>query len=502
MNREFLVNIIFLVAINLLIKPFFIFAIDRNVQNLVGERAYGVYFSLVSFTVMFQIINDLGIQNFNSREIAQHRQLLDKYFSNIIILKLCLSILYIFCVTIISFIFQYDIALFPLIFYLALNQILFSLLGYLRSNVAALGFYRMNSLLTVLDRLLLILVCSGLIFIEPYRSHFEIMWFVHAQNTTLFLTCIVAFIIVFKKAKTVKWSFNMPFFLSILRGSLPYALAIFLMTIYTRTDVVMMERMLPDGDRQAGIYASAYRLLDAVNMLGFLFAGLLLPMFSRMLKSTESVVPLLRFSFQVIMVAAVTLAVATWFHRTHIMQLLYKEATPFSGDVLGILMFSFVAISGTYIYSTLLGANGSVRKMNRVFIIAIALNIALNFLLIPYQKALGAAISTLITQLFVMIGMIALVRKELTLSQSEQNPSGIAPTGGIRQKQDKKWIFQLLGFILWAFLINFTLKSSNIIENWVAQLGISMFLSLVVAFVLGLLNYKKLEILLHKNKII
>ena len=269
---------------------------------------------------------------------------------------------------------------------------------------------------------------------------------------------------------------------------MPYALAIFLMTIYTRTDVVMMERMLPDGDRQAGIYASAYRLLDAVNMLGFLFAGLLLPMFSRMLKSTESVVPLLRFSFQVIMVAAVTIAVATWFHRANIMQLLYKEATPFSGDVLGILMFSFVAISGTYIYSTLLGANGSVRKMNRVFIIAIALNIALNFILIPYQKALGAAISTLTTQLFVMIGMIALVRKELKLSQFKQN-----------LKPDKKWIIQLIGFILSALLINFTIKSSNFINNWVVQLGLSMFLSLVVAFVLGLLNYKKLEVLLKEN---
>ena len=488
MNREFLVNIIFLVAINLLIKPFFIFAIDRNVQNLVGERAYGVYFSLVSFTVMFQIINDLGIQNFNSREIAQHRQLLDKYFSNIIILKLCLSGFYIFCIIVISFIFQYDIALFPLIFYLALNQILFSLLGYLRSNVAALGFYRMNSLLTVLDRLLLIMVCSVLIFIEPFRSHFEIMWFVHAQNATLFLTCIVAFLVVFKKVKTVKWAFNMPFFLSILRGSLPYALAIFLMTIYTRTDVVMMERMLSDGDRQAGIYASAYRLLDAVNMLGFLFAGLLLPMFSRMLKAGQSVVSLLRFSFQVIMVAAVTLAATTWFHRADIMHLLYKEATPFSGDVLGILMFSFVAISGTYIYSTLLGANGSVRKMNRVFIIAIALNIALNFILIPYQKALGAAISTLTTQLFVMIGMIGLVRKELKTSQFKQN-----------LEPDKKWIIQLIGFILSALLINFTIKSSNFINNWVVQLGLSMFLSLVVAFVLGLLNYKKLEVLLKEN---
>ena len=33
MNREFLLNILFLVLINLLIKPFFIFGIDLTVQN-------------------------------------------------------------------------------------------------------------------------------------------------------------------------------------------------------------------------------------------------------------------------------------------------------------------------------------------------------------------------------------------------------------------------------------------------------------------------------------
>jgi hypothetical protein len=41
--------------------------------------------------------------------------------------------------------------------------------------------------------------------------------------------------------------------------------------------------MLPDGKIQSSIYASAYRLLDAANMIAYLFAGLLLPLFARML---------------------------------------------------------------------------------------------------------------------------------------------------------------------------------------------------------------------------
>ena len=84
----------------------------------------------------------------------------------------------------------------------------------------------------------------------------------------------------------MKWDF--PFSMMILKKKLSFAVLILLMTFYNRIDTVMMERMLPEGENniQAGIYAQAYRLLDATNMIAYLFAGLLLPLFSRMLKGS------------------------------------------------------------------------------------------------------------------------------------------------------------------------------------------------------------------------
>jgi len=94
MQREFSLNIILLISVNLLIKPFFIFGIDRTVQNVVGTETYGVYATLLSFCYLLQIFNDFGIQNFNSREISQHRQMIRKYFPNILILKTGLAIIF------------------------------------------------------------------------------------------------------------------------------------------------------------------------------------------------------------------------------------------------------------------------------------------------------------------------------------------------------------------------------------------------------------------------
>ena len=475
MNREFFVNILFLIVVNALIKPFYIFGIDRAVQNRVGEPIYGLYFALFSFTFLFQIINDFGIQNFNSREISQHRHLLDKYVSSILSLKVVLGLLYLLvAVGITAFIPRYW-AVLPLVLHLALYNILTSLRNYLTSNIAALGLYRLNSWLSVLDKILMIIICGILLWIEPFKSYFTIEWFIYTQNATLLITVIVALMIVFKHIQTFKWLFKRAVFLSILRKSMPYALAIFLMTIYTRTDAVMIERLLPDGDRQAGIYASAYRLLDAVNTVGLLFAGLLMPMFSRQIQEKTDITPLFRFSFNLIMVAALTVASSVWHFRTEIMQVLYKQATPFSGDVLGILMGSFVAVSGTYIVSTLIGAAGQVGRMNTIFISAFFINIALNFILIQEYNALGAAISTCITQFFVLISLIFLSKKLDLLRGSF------------------KWILRSIVFGILSFSSSFMIKSHYFTDNWLIKIGLSILICGLLAVVMGFLNYKKIK---------
>ena len=122
MKREFLLNILFLLSINLLIKPFYIFGIDRTVQNRVGLEDYGLYATLFSFTFLLQIINDFGLQHFNNRNIAQHHQLLPKYFPNMLVLKLGLGIIYTSLTLIVAWLIGYGSRQFHLLFFFIFNQ--------------------------------------------------------------------------------------------------------------------------------------------------------------------------------------------------------------------------------------------------------------------------------------------------------------------------------------------------------------------------------------------
>lgn len=410
MNREFLLNVFFLIAINLLIKPFYIFGIDRTVQNQVGTEAYGLYFALFGSALLFQIVNDFGIQNFNNRFISQNRQLVSKYLPNVLALKFVLSSGYLLLLFLWAWVARYDGLAWHLLFFLGLTQILASLVLYLRSNIAGLGLYRLDSMLSACDRLLLIGLMSWLLW-GPLAGAFRIEWFVYAQTCTMGLTVLLAFWAVWRHAGGLRVRLRPAVGLMILRKSWPFALVVFLMTLYTRLDAIMLERLLVDGKEQAGIYASAYRLLDAGNMIGYLFAGLLLPMFSRQLKEGGAVETLAKLGFRLIMVGAIAASVAIYFNRMELSSWMYVDADAEWGQVLGVLMITFVAGSGSYIYGTLLTANGKLRAMNQIFALSILLNIGLNLALIFRYGALGAALATICTQFLVLFGQILIAQR-------------------------------------------------------------------------------------------
>ena len=71
MQRQFVVNFALLLGLNLLVKPFYVFGIEAEVQNRVGAETFGNYFALISFSFLLNILLDLGIANYNARRVAQ-----------------------------------------------------------------------------------------------------------------------------------------------------------------------------------------------------------------------------------------------------------------------------------------------------------------------------------------------------------------------------------------------------------------------------------------------
>ena len=445
-----------------------------------GDESYGLYFALFNFSMILNILLDVGITIYNNRNIARHNFLLPKHLSNIVGLKLLLAIVYaVFCL-IVAAIIGYSKIQFHLLFFLIFNQFLISFTLYLRSNITALHLFRTDSLISVLDRMIMIVICSVLLFNDFFRAFFTIEWFVYAQTAAYVLSTLITFAIVLKKSGKIKVRFNLKFFLVFLRKSYPYALLFLLMSLYNRIDSVMLERLIPgkEGQEQAGIYAQAFRLLDAVSMFGVLVAGLLLPIFSKMIKQREPVGEMVKLSYTLLIVPAVIIAVSSVYYDGEIMSLLYKSNTAYSSDILGILMIGFTGIATTYIFGTLLTANGSLKQLNIMAFSGMVLNVTLNLILIPRLQAFGSAYASLTTQVFTGAAQLFLALFIFKL------------------KPGILYILQLVVFTGAVIALATITKS---MDNWIHGYFIMIGSSVLFAFIIRLISIRDmLKIILYR----
>ncbi|MCP4551072.1 MAG: oligosaccharide flippase family protein [Bacteroidetes bacterium] len=485
MQRKFITNLLFLLLLNLLIKPFWILGIDRSVQNLVGSESYGFYFAIFNFSYLFSILLDVGITNFNNRNIAQNQQLFTTHFSSIIILKMMLIAVYGFVIFIVGFTIGYNSSQFYMLCWIGINQVLLSFILYLRSNISGLLLLKTDSILSVLDRFLMLIICSVLIWGHLFNAPFKIEWFVYAQTVAYLITAGIALLIVLNKSQIKRLNWNRALFIMILKQSFPYALLVFFMSLYNRLDSVMIERMLPGstGDIQAGIYAQAFRLFDAGNNFALLFGVLLLPIFSKMIKLNESVKRMVKLSFTLIFTVAIIAALSSYFYDLELMKLMYyqQESESLSAynirmmesaQILGILMFSFIAVCSTYIFGTLLTANGNIIQLVKIAALGFAINVILNLTLIPVIEALGSAYASLGAQSVTAILLVILAKKHFRL------------------KLNYLFLSKIISFAILVFLIGYFVK--QIEWSWMNNLSLTIGLSLLLANILGLFNLRSI----------
>jgi len=493
MQKKFLTNLGLLLFLNLLVKPFWVLGIDRSVQNAVGAEDFGFYFSILNFSFLFNILLDFGVTNFNNRNIAQNNQLLNKHFSGILILKLLLGIVYFIVTFAIGFIIGYNSAQFQMLTWIAFNQFLLMFILYLRSNISGLLMFKTDSVVSVLDRLLMILFCSILLWGNVIEGKFKIEWFVYAQTAAYGLTALFAFSVVMVKASFTRVYWNWPFILMILKKSLPFAVLFMLMAQYNRIDTVLIERLLPEGvgAQQSGVYAQAFRLYDAANMIAFLFAVLLLPLFSRMIKLKQSVEDLVKLSFSILFTVSVIAALGSYFYSHDLMVWLYpRQADELitvynlrigqSAYILGLLMFGFVAISAVYVFSTLLTANGSLKEMNIIAASGVVISLVINFIMVPKMQAMGSAYASLSAQFSTAIAQV------------------IVATMIFKFKANYKFLAVLALYVGGVILMGWI--STQLPYDWKINISVLIMGSGLLAIVLRLLNIKEFISILKSEK--
>jgi O-antigen/teichoic acid export membrane protein len=483
-ERSFYSNLFFSLGLNLLVKPAAIFLIDAAVQNEVGS-AYGLYFAIFNLSLIFSILFDFGINNLSTKEAAQNLEAAKLQFTSIFSFRIVLMLFYLSGLFCCNLYLRLSWVEYQLILILGLNQFFIANIAYFRSFFAGLQWFRLDALFSVLDRIMLICSMGYLIYLYP--NGFKL---VHIESYALMqfgsyaLTFIIAGSTIFLKVKPPLVMPKMAIVKSKVKQAFPYALLIVLMTLYTRIDGIILKNLA--GVDEASYYAQAYRLIDALYMFAMVFAGLLFPMFSKMITvNPQEIKPLVSQASRLLLGSSIAFIVFSYLQGGLLMDLIYAHPAVDSGIILFLLSIAFFGMASNLIYGSLLTANGSLKALNIISFCGLVFNVMMNLLLIPKVLNGGAVVVAAVaalTQILVALAQAIYCKHLFNLPFVDR----------------QFYKYPLLTYLLmvWYVLVYFSpLGNLNLI--WIFLLDVIV--SLALLFALKFIDFKELIALVQKR---
>jgi O-antigen/teichoic acid export membrane protein len=387
--KDFFKGLSWLILLNLLVKPVWIFAIDRQVQNVTGHETYGIYFSILNLSIILSFIADAGLTNMYNRQIALRAT---PDFRQLLTFKIVLSVLYILVFFFVCWLTQ--VRLWNIVLLTGLLQVLASFLVFFRSIITGNQRFRADAWVSVTDKLLVIIVCGSILYL-PFSRQISIVSFLGIQCASTFIALLIAFVIAIKNHSLSITNSQLK---GVFKLTFPFILLILLMGVHTRLDGFLLERIHIDGAYQAGVYAAAYRLLDAGNTVGYLAASFLVPYVARHIGDNalinETVLKLRHGLFAIAIPAVIIIAGFSG----EIVALLYHKESGYYGEVLSLCIAVLPAYYLVHLYGSLLNAKGLFTTFSVIVFISVIINLVLNILLIKTYGALGCCIAALVSQ--------------------------------------------------------------------------------------------------------
>ena len=376
--------------LNLVIKPVWIFGIDRELQNTVGHEAYGSYFALLNLSIVLSFIADAGLTNMMNRKLAAGEAL---HMPQLIRLKILLSLVYIGVVALFGVV--SGISLWQILILVTAIQLLNSFLVFFRNMITARQMFKTDAWISVIDKLMMIVVFGSYFYLPLLQGSVDLVQFLSYQLIITLIVTLIAALIAFKGYSTA----NQPSKASvILSGALPFTAIIFFMSLHTRLDGFLLERIHPNGALEAGIYASAFRLLDAGNMVGYLVASFLVPFVAHNLSNKNIIEQTVIKLRHLLMIPGVAIMVTIIAFAPGVYALLYDTPGDYHAEVLSLCIAVLPAYYLIHIYGSVLTARGLLKQFLYIIVFAALVNLLLNLILIPDYGAKGSCIAALVSQ--------------------------------------------------------------------------------------------------------
>jgi O-antigen/teichoic acid export membrane protein len=360
------------------------------VARYLGPDQFGLFSYVLAFTAIFGGIAKLGLDGIMVRELVDQPERHKMYLGTAFWLKVIGAIAVMALMAAILPFTTNDSTINLFVFIIAA--------GLMFQSFEVIEFYFHSQVLakivSICKAIQLILSSAIKIFLVLIEA--DLIWFVFVVALDA-VSLAVSYYFAYKVAGKPSFYkyFDLGLSKKLLKASLPLTLSTVVVMIYMRIDQVMIKEIM--GQHEVGIYSSAIKLSEAFYFMPTLVAASLFPAILNAKKICRDLYMVrLQRLYTLMTWAAVAIAIPVSLLSEWIVNLLYGEAYRDAARILMVHVWSLpfvflLVVSGKWFISEGLEFKAFERNL-----IAMLLNVLLNFVLIPVYGAMGAAISTLV----------------------------------------------------------------------------------------------------------
>jgi O-antigen/teichoic acid export membrane protein len=386
---------------------------------------FGVYSYAVAFVTFFSFIADGGLSQYVIKEIAQHPDRASEIYRNVQGVQLVLSgIISVLLTTFAWSLHTRD----ELIIILALGAgaIVTGYVSPIFSTLIAQGQKRL-----ILKKDLFV---SGvrLAYIGLFLLSGSLIFFAFSN----LVAALAAFAYCMYLQRDPKFSYVFQRYLdwqrfrTIAIQGLPYSALMFANILYNKIDVVMLKYL--SGEGEVGLYSGATQFIYPFMFVSTVLATGLFPHLSKNAADHAQFREARNKGAIVMACAGFCLSAFLYLGSDILFGLLFHGKYNLSIPIYKILVWYLFIVFSYGAFSNAVVAKGGVRRILSMTVVMLALNIALNLFTIPAWGATGAALSTLVCEVLILICVIV-----MSIFPSEVKPFPECQTGPLSTPKDR-----------------------------------------------------------------
>ncbi|HML04847.1 MAG TPA: flippase [Methanobacterium sp.] len=392
-------NTSYLIIASIISYVCYFFALMYMARYL-GVSEFGIISLAISFTGIFGIFTDLGLNMLTVREVSRNKNLQHKYIANTTAMKAVFSILTLISTLIITILIGYDPQTIMVIFMITLAIVISSFFITFFSIFQAFEKMEYQALITGLDNIFML--AAVIVAINLSLDVIAIASIYLIRNT---IVLAYMFLIYFKKFKLPKIEFDFTFWKKTIKEALPFALSGIFLTLFIWIPSIFLSVIA--GGEAVGFYSAPNKLIYFFLSLYSVYMVAVFPVMSSFYKkSKNSLKFIFERSVKYTLIICVPISVLIALLAPQIIKLAFGESYVPSSFALTILVWTLILVSLNGISANLLGSVNRQGTVIKITVFGIIINVIASFILINKLSFIGASLATVITDITVMLFLL------------------------------------------------------------------------------------------------